>query len=346
MILNSTSNGHRSTSRGLGIATACGMLMLAACGQGEGSDASATAEECAGFPSEDIDFVVPYGPGGGFDAWARLLAPYLEDRLDGDAAVNVVNIEGGGSMRGVNQVYSAAPDGTTILISDVSTMALNQIIGRTEEGFDMREMTFLGRLTTDPHVFYVAADSEIADIAELAEDPVNFAVEGAETTEIIALAEFGVDAAPVLHEGTSDSILAVRRGDADLAANSLSSVLSYLEAGEVKPIFYIGEEVGSDVPGSEFLDGVPNAAEEGQPELDQILQYARAVSAPPNLPECVETTLADALEDVLADPEFQEKAEEADLVIDHAPADEIQQQVTDAFDTFTEYKTLFEEAVS
>ncbi|RZU33466.1 Bug family tripartite tricarboxylate transporter substrate binding protein [Blastococcus saxobsidens] len=321
------------------------LLLTVACGQGE-SDTSAAADECADFPSEDIDFVVPYGAGGGFDAWARLLAPYLEDRLAGDAAVRVVNIEGGGSMRGVNQVYSGPPDGTTILISDVSSMALNQIIGRTEEGFDMREMTFLGRLTTDPHVFYVAAESAIGNVDDLAEAPVNFAVEGAETTEVIALAEFGVEATPVLHEGTSDSVLAVRRGDADLAANSLSSVLGYLEAGQVKPIFYIGEEPASDVPGSEFLEGVPNAADEGEPELDKILQYARAVSAPPNIPECIKTTFADAFEDVLADPEFQAKAREADLVIDHAPADEIQQQVADSFDVFTEYKALFEEAVS
>lgn len=321
------------------------MLMLVACGQGGGGDASATADECANFPSSDIEFVVPYGPGGGFDAWARLMAPYMEDQLDGDAAVTVVNIDGGGSMRGVNQVYASAPDGTTILINDVSGMALNQIIGRTEAGFDMREMSFLGRLTTDPHVFYVAAESDMTGVEDLAAGPVKFAVEGAETTEIIALAEFGVEAESVLHAGTSDSILAVRRGDADLAANSLSSVLSYLESGEVKPIFYIGEEVTSDVPGSEFLEGVPNAADEGRPELDQILQYARAIAAPPNTPACIETALATAVENVMADPEFQAKAAEANLVIDHAPAEEIQQQVADSYDTFSEYKALFEEAV-
>jgi tripartite-type tricarboxylate transporter receptor subunit TctC len=59
--------------------------------------------------------VVGFGPGGGYDLYARLLAKYLPAHIPGAPSVVVENMEGAGSVRAANFVYEAAPrDGSVI----------------------------------------------------------------------------------------------------------------------------------------------------------------------------------------------------------------------------------------
>src|SRR5215471_17126745 len=67
------------------------------------------------YRGKQINLIVGYGPGGGYDKAARLLARYLPRFLPGNPAVVVQNMPGAGSLRAANYLYSVAPrDGTTI----------------------------------------------------------------------------------------------------------------------------------------------------------------------------------------------------------------------------------------
>lgn len=67
------------------------------------------------FSGQTIELIVPYGPGGGSSTHARAIAPLLEQELPGNPSIVIQNIEGGGSVRGLNQFHArAAPDGLTI----------------------------------------------------------------------------------------------------------------------------------------------------------------------------------------------------------------------------------------
>jgi tripartite-type tricarboxylate transporter receptor subunit TctC len=321
-------------------------LALAACGGDADTDSTTAAgsEECDAYPSEEITLLVPYAPGGGFDAWARLLAPFLEENLGGEVPVRVENQAGGGGMRAINTVYSAPPDGTTLVFTEPGYIAVNQILGNVEEGFDLTDLTYLGRTTADPQVFVVSAESDIDTIEDLvAASPVNHAGQDISPIETITYDAYGVEADYILHEGTSDVVLSVRRGDSDVSVVSLSSILSFMESGDVKPILYLGtEEITPDLIGFEQLEGVQTAAETGHPELADVLEQQRVLLTAPETPDCIADQLEEALATTLADEEFLALAEEAGLRVVPADAEATEAFVSDTVETFEEYRDVIE----
>ena len=340
----SRSTTARRPLRSVAAAVALGAA-LAACGDGGGSSdtqagsGAAGADDCDGYPSEDIHLVVPFDAGGGYDAWARLMAPFLEKHLGGDATVVVDNVPGGGGVRGTNQVYLAEPDGTSYIVQSPNDLAGLQILGKTPEKFDLAEMTVLGGFTEDPQVFLVSADSPVETMEDVAalKQPIRNAVTEISAVELLTYDAFGIKANFILNDGTGAAVLAVRRGDADVTAGSLSSVIGYVKSGDLKPILYIAEEAPDEsVVGYDLIQDVPTIEEEGHPELGSVLTQLRVVAGPPGLPDCIRETMAEAVSASLADPELVEKAEEGELRVVASSAEEAQQQVQEILDSLTE----------
>src|SRR5680860_1431098 len=75
---------------------------------------AAEAGDCSELESETITFAVPYDAGGGYDTYARLMAPYLEEEIG--ATVVVENQPGAGGLLAINSLLTAPADGTTIAI--------------------------------------------------------------------------------------------------------------------------------------------------------------------------------------------------------------------------------------
>jgi tripartite-type tricarboxylate transporter receptor subunit TctC len=81
------------------------------------------AQASAAYPDRPITFVVPYGPGGGVDIVARALAVGLGKQLK--QSVVVANRPGGGGTIATSYVSRSAPDGYTLLVGDVSALAIS-----------------------------------------------------------------------------------------------------------------------------------------------------------------------------------------------------------------------------
>jgi tripartite-type tricarboxylate transporter receptor subunit TctC len=321
-------------------------VTLAACGEDAGgAQAEGDTAACENYPSEDVTLLVPYAAGGGFDAWARLLAPFLEEELGGEGSVRVENQPGGGGMRAVNTVYSSEPDGTTLLFTEPGYISVNQILGNVEDGFDVTEFTYLGQTTSDPQIFVVAAESDAQSMDDLADGPVKHAGQDISPIETITYDAFGIEADYILHEGTSDVVLAVRRGDADATVVSLSSILPFMEAGEVRPILYIGtEEISPDLVGYEQLKDVETTEEAGYPELADVLEQHRVLLTSPGTPDCIAEPLEAALSTTLENEEFLKLAEDSDLRVVPASGEEAATFVANTVETFGEYKDVLEQA--
>jgi tripartite-type tricarboxylate transporter receptor subunit TctC len=327
------------------------LLLLAACSSGasdsaEGRDADASAE-CESFPSEDISLIVPFSPGGGFDAWARLLAPYMEEHLGGDASILVENQPGGGGMRGVNSTFSRPPDGTTLLFTEPSYVVVNQVIGEVEEGFDVAEFTYLGTATIDPLIYLVSGDSAVESMDDLADlDEVRHARQEFDPADLIVYEAFGIEESYILHEGSSEAVLSVQRGDAHVTQMAPSSALPYMESGELKPILFVASEgITDDVPGYEQLQGVQTAADAGHEDLGALLEVRRVLAAAPGTPDCIADPLAEAFAATMEDEEFLAAAEKADLRAVYDSADATQEAVRISLEGFSEYGDQIRESV-
>ena len=84
---------------------------------------AATVASAAEFPTRAITLVVPYPPGGGVDAMARVVAQKLSDAFR--QTVNVDNRGGGGGTIGTRAVARAAPDGYMLLLGHTGTLSIN-----------------------------------------------------------------------------------------------------------------------------------------------------------------------------------------------------------------------------
>lgn len=329
-----------TTTLALGALVACGNQG----GSGGGGGLAGNAA-CDDYPAKEVRYIVPFSAGGGSAAWAESMKPVLAKKLGVD--VKVEYLPGGGGIRGANEIRSAKPDGHTFGLMIINDVALADLLGHAQ--FDVTDLTMLARLTLDPQVFYAPASSDVDDIEELAaksqREPIRHTGEEVSAIEVITYHIFGVKWKFILQEGKPETLLALRRGDADVSVGSLSSVLDALKDGQMKPILYEGPELSEDTPGFEYVENAPKVEDFGHPELATDLVQQRIMVAPPGLPECVETKLSQAMADTLQDPEFLELANKAGLNVDYADGKAVRDLLDKTLAVYDKYEDVLKAAI-
>jgi putative tricarboxylic transport membrane protein len=110
------------------------------------------------YAGKTLTIIVPYGPGGGYDTWARMLASYFKTDL-GLAQVKVENRPGGGGLVGTDAVYSAAPNGLTIGDTNAAGDVFAEMSKAPGVQFRTEKFEWIGRPDNDPHIIAVHPDS-------------------------------------------------------------------------------------------------------------------------------------------------------------------------------------------
>ena len=267
------------------------------------------------FPAKNIQFIIPYAPGGGFDVYVRFVAPVMEKYLPKKVNIVPINIASGAGNRGVAQLYRARPDGYTIGILNVPGMFILQ----QQQGaaaYDLNKFTWIGAMGEGERYFVsVGAKSPIKTFADLkalsAQRPVKLSVTGPEGTAYVATLIgaqlLGIRKQLITgYKGSADYVVAAVRGDSDAVIAAIPTTMRYVRGGTVRPIASF--ESRSSVP------GIPDATSLGQPDLDKI-SVERLIAAPPGVPADVQAVLSTALAKALADPIVVKWAKENDLIM-------------------------------
>src|SRR5215213_1539649 len=122
------------------------------------------------YKGKQITLIVSYGPGGGYDVYARVLARFMPKYIPGNPSIVIQNMPGAGSLRGANFIYNAAPkDGTAF-----GTFARNiPLIGilKTNQNvqFEPRKFTWLGSSSSfanDAYLLLVRKDATVKSVEE------------------------------------------------------------------------------------------------------------------------------------------------------------------------------------
>ncbi|MDG2176006.1 MAG: tripartite tricarboxylate transporter substrate binding protein [Gammaproteobacteria bacterium] len=272
------------------------------------------------FPRENISIIIPYGPGGGFDTTVRVFAPYFAAQLGDQVNVLPQNMPGTGGRRGTASVFRADPDGYTLGILNMPGLVLPSILGETVD-YDLRQMSWIGRIESQDFVLLVQADSDIHSIEDLqAQDRITFVSIGYGATVLAAIQiiaeQLGLmNRDPIFltgYEGTTDQLVALVRGDGNATLSPVSTALQYIESGNLRPIAVTGENRSS------VLADVPTFVELGYPDLSQ-LNVQRLLAGPPGLDSAIMALLRDAFLRAIDDPEFKSAAATAQM--DVAPLD-------------------------
>ncbi len=258
------------------------------------------------FPDKNITFLIPYGPGGGFDTVVRKIVPKMEEIL----GVEVVptNMPGANGRKAATLLERSKPDGYTIMIFNIPGHGLGLLRGE-DIGYDIENLTWLAQVGQDGYVVLGAADNEniksVQDVLDLGRG-IKIPDQGPSSTSHMAnqitWTTFGVPYEFITgYKSSQDYTTAVLRGDGDLTMVVSGSAKRYNANNDFNVLAEFSDN-------KQFPDA-PGGAELGQPDLDN-LGLRRAVAGPAGMPADVVKILSDALVAAVNDPEVQAWAEE------------------------------------
>jgi tripartite-type tricarboxylate transporter receptor subunit TctC len=307
--------GRRSKAAVVSLAVAV-PLALAACGGGDdGGDTAAEGWE----PEDDIEWIVPYTPGGGFDTYSRGIAETMQEVVMPEGT-NVVVRNNPPLPQGITAEYTADPDGYTIGILPMPAAIAQEIQDPDLAQWETENFTILGSVDENAYVVYVPADSEYEDIEALqaadslktvtVEEGSSSALAGQATIQALDL---NADVTYGL-EGSAEVVTAMLRGDADFIVYGSTDLVGFVESGDIKPLLFLGTE-DQRPEELEWLADTPGAEDAGYPDLAGAVTELRLIVAPPDLPDDVATWLRDAIYETLTSEEFAAWAEEAERPI-------------------------------
>jgi tripartite-type tricarboxylate transporter receptor subunit TctC len=316
---------------------------LTACGSEGGSD----GEEAA-FSGENVDFVVPYEPGGGYDAYARALSPYLEECLD--ATVVVRNEPGAGGLVATNKTAAAGPDDARFQIVNTVGLVSAQIAGAEGANFDLNDLNWLGRVSAPPNVIVVAQDSEIESFDDLldAGEPVRFVAQGPGANDFLAPNIIG-EAYGFPFEiidgfaGSAEARTAVVAGDADAHALPIDSQLPAIEDGEVRPIVTVDEEPDPLLPDVPTIYESEPPSEEAKAIIDNLValgQTGRALIASPQMEAERVDALREGFECAAGNEELIAELEEQKRPLNTTDGEEIARLVSEVLESPEDFQEL------
>ena len=298
----------------------------------------ACADEVADFyRGRQVNVVVGYGPGGGYDIYARLLARHLGRFIPGAPNVIVQNMPGAGSLRAVNYLYKVAPkDGSVIALFSRNMPLIGLLGGNANAQFDPRRFTWLGSTSSfvnDAYILIVRKDAPVKSIDEARRHDLPPLVlggtaEGATGNDvpIILRDTIGLHVKQVVGYPDSTAIfLAIERGEVHGRTVDLSSVKS-VKPEWLKPDsgFRVLVQFARMTRHQDFPD-VPTARELAKSEAARSLielaelpyTLSRPFAAPPDIPLERANALQRAFLAAHQDPQYLEEA--ARLRLDVSP---------------------------
>jgi tripartite-type tricarboxylate transporter receptor subunit TctC len=319
---------HITRRASTGLAAAAAGVLLAACGGGggglgeeeSGGEAGAAEEQGDFFEGKTITIIVPYNPGGGFDNFARLLEPHLEEQLEG-TQVTVENRPGGGGLVGANEVFLAEPDGLTIGLINYPGAVFAEATDTEGVEFENSDWTFLARLGAINPIVYTGEDSGYPDFQSMldATEPIRFGIGGvgsdAYYATVVMSEVLGFPAEIVAgYPGGGEADAALLVGEVDASVGSADATLTRIEGTGTHINALIGTEPNPELP------DVPLITEFGDAEQQEVLtalasiyDLERTLVGPPGVDEERAQFLADAIYAAASGGEYEADMEKAEL---------------------------------
>ncbi|HEY1475129.1 MAG TPA: tripartite tricarboxylate transporter substrate binding protein [Pseudolabrys sp.] len=248
----------------IGPLAALGFILAAVCGAA-----------AADYPNRVVTLIVPYPPGGGVDAMARVVAQKLSDAFHQQVIVD--NKSGAGGTLGTRAVARAAPDGYTLLLGHTGTISINPSL-YAHPGYDPRkDFAPIGLVASMP-VALIAHPSfsakSVADVIAYAkQQPGKLSLgtsalgTGGYMTAEFFKAETATDVVIIPYKGTAPLMTDLLGGHVPVAFGVLPPALGNIQAGKLRAIAVTSKKRFS------LLPDVPTFDESGMPGFEAVLHY-------------------------------------------------------------------------
>jgi tripartite-type tricarboxylate transporter receptor subunit TctC len=271
-------------------------------------DSSSAEPGIGAYPVKPIKLIVPFPPGAGTDAVARLVAQKLGESLK--ATVIVENRVGAGGAIGAKEAAKADPDGYTLLFvaSPFTTVAASS----KTAGYDpVREFTPVAPIAVGPLAFVVNPSvkantmREFVALARAQPGKLNYGSAGPGSVNHLALellkARTGADIVHVPYKGIAPATQGLLSGEIQAITASIPATLPYLAQNRVRVLAVTGPRR------SALLPDVPTWQESGIKNAEVINYWG--IVAPAGTPRAIVLRLDAEVNKLLAQPQVRERFE-------------------------------------
>lgn len=252
------------------------------------------------YPSRAIEYIIPWGPGGGGDQIGRKTGPILEKFLN--VPFPVINVPGATGGTGITKMLAAPADGHSILLYIADTHA---VLATSTASWKMTDLVPVARLMLCPSFLFVAENSRFKSWADFEKEAkakpgtLKVATLGFGSVDDITLSYLegkGVKIIQVPYSKPSERYVSVLGTHVDALYEQAGDVRQYITGKQIKPILIFGPQrlpAFKDVPCSREV-----GYDVGLPQFRSIV--VKAGTDPKKV-----KVLSDAFGKVAATPEYK-----------------------------------------
>jgi tripartite-type tricarboxylate transporter receptor subunit TctC len=295
---------------------------------------AAASDAAAFYRGKVLRILVGSPPGGGYDIYARLVAPALGEKTG--AEVIVENKAGNGGLAALATLLVRPPDGLTIMNGSAEAAILSQMLRRPGVTWDVTTLQWLAKLASAPKLWFVGKTARYATVADARQaSRLTWSATGPadDISDVEAIISYvlGLHSKIVTgYRGSGDMSLAVISNEVDCGLLSADSALPHIDS--IKPLALFGARRWRHLP------DVPTLSEAAALPADktwivtlreQIGEAQRAMVAAPEVPRDRVDYLRAVFSQILTDPAVIAEGERTNREIEYMSGGQLQQLVGD-----------------
>jgi tripartite-type tricarboxylate transporter receptor subunit TctC len=264
-----------------------------------------------GYPNKPIKVIVPYPPGGTSDILARALGPGMQAALGQPWVVE--NKPGATGNVGADFVAKSPPDGYTLLLADIGSLAIAPSVVTTLPFDPVKDFVPVVMVAYSPHLLVVHPAVPAKDVKELIAqakakpDALNFAVSGMGGANHLAGIDFaqraGIKWTYVPYKGGSQALTDMVGGQSQVMFNGALATYPFVKDGKLKALAVSSAKRFPTMP------DIPTVAELGMPGFET--GSYQGIVAPAGTPAEIVNKLHATITQVLSTAEMKERLDKA-----------------------------------
>ena len=273
--------------------------------------AASTAAFAQPWPAKTIKIIVPYPPGGTSDILARALGPKLTEAWG--QPVIIENKPGATGNVGADFVAKSPPDGYTLLLADIGSLAISPSVFATLPFDPIKDFAPVAMVAYSPHLLVVhpsvpAKDAkELIALAKAKPDSLNFAVSGIGGANHLAGIDFaqraGLKWTYIPYKGGSQALTDMVGGQAQVMFNGMLATYPFVKDGKLKVLAISSAKRFSSVP------DIQTVAEQGMSGFET--GSWQGIVAPAGTPPEIVNKMHAQVMTILATPEMKDRLDKA-----------------------------------
>jgi tripartite-type tricarboxylate transporter receptor subunit TctC len=295
------------------------------------------------YRGRSISVIVGYGPGGGYDAYARLLARHMGRHIPGRPSLVAQNMPGAGGLKATQYLYEVAPKDGTAFGTVARGQPLAPLLGNA--GFDALRFTWIGSVSDEASLCLTWQGSKARTWQDLLSQETLFAGEGpGSDPDMFAMALNRILGARIKlitgFHSTREMTLALQRGEVEgicgvSATTLLGQHAEWLANGKLNLLAQMALRKDDRFPGVPLVTDLASTQEQRQ--IIRLIVAAQAIArpffGPPGIPADRKLALRDAFDKTMNDPEFRSEAQRARMDVNPMPGAQIESFLRDLYAT-------------